>query len=73
MRGTFLVRYRAEGMICNERRSLPMPTGGAVRPPAGPGQSPGLGPGSEVPGSSYNTAFCTTLNRLKNYPGGAYF
>ena len=28
--------------------------GGAVSPPAGPGQSPGGGPGGEAPGSSVN-------------------
>ena len=28
--------------------------GGAVSPPAGPGQSPGRGPGGEAPGSSVN-------------------
>ena len=45
MHGTFWVRYRAKGTICNDRRSLPMPAGGAVSPPAGPGQSPCGGPG----------------------------
>ena len=32
-----------------------------------------VGPGGEAPGSSQNTAFCTTLNCLKSYPGWAYF
>ena len=54
MRGTFWVRYRAEGTICNDRRSLSMPTGvwGLCEPQAGPGQSPGAGPGGEAPESS---------------------
>ena len=32
---------RAEGMICNDRRSLPLPAGGlgdTLSPPVGPGQ-----------------------------------
>ena len=50
MRGTVWVRYRAQGMICNDRRSLPMPAGGlggVVSPPAGPGQSPGGSQGAK--------------------------
>ena len=34
--------------------------GGAVRPPAGPGQSPGRGPGGKALGSSEESAIYTT-------------
>ena len=43
---------RAEGTICNDRRSLPLPAGGlggAVSPPVGPVQGPGGGPGGKAP------------------------
>ena len=49
--------------ICNDRRSLLHTAGGlggAVNPPAGPGQSPGGGPGSEAPGSSDTFAFSSS-------------
>ena len=36
-----------------------------VLDPVGPGQSPGGGPGSKVPGSSENTAFYSIKNRPK--------
>ena len=36
--------------------------GGAVSPPAGPGQSPGGGAGGEAPGSSLNLAFFNIKN-----------
>ena len=39
--------YRAEGMTCNDHRSLPHAAGSAVSPPAGPGQGPGEGPGGK--------------------------
>ena len=39
----------AIGTICNDRRSLLLPAGGAVSPPVGPGQGPGGGPGGKAP------------------------
>ena len=58
--------YRAEGTICNDRRSLLYTaggSGGAVSPLTGPGQSAG---GGEAPGSSEKFAFYITKKRPKN-------
>ena len=44
-------------------------SGGAVSPPAGPGQSPGRGPGGSAPGSSWDYTIYEALKWLheKNY------
>ena len=47
-------------------------SGGAVSPPAGPGQSPGGGPEGEAPGSSESPAFYSTKQRTKSHPSGAF-
>ena len=41
--------------------------GGVLQAPAGPGQSPGGGPGGKAPGSSEDPAFCNTKKRSKTY------
>ena len=48
-------------------------SGGAVSPPAGPGQSPGGGPGGKVPRSSEDPAFCNTKKRSKTYSHSVIF
>ena len=47
--------------------------GGAVSPPAGPGQSSGGGPRGEAPGSSEDRTISTLKKRPKIHFHGAFF
>ena len=63
-------RYCAEGTIYNDRTFVgrckySWGSGGAVSPPAGPGQRPGGCPGVEAPESSEDTSFYSTKNGPK--------
>ena len=46
---------------------------GCCKPPAGPGQNPGGGPGDEAPISSEDPALCNTKKRSKTYSHSAIF
>ncbi len=65
---TFIKKYQLRKVARNDRKVIALNSwgsGGAVSPPAGPGQSPGRGPGGGAPGSLRDFVIFEALKWLR--------